>query len=100
MTENPSIIEDGKVNWKVFLDLQNKHEIGKPSQLAYQAAVDKLLKTGKLSTQAWTHYSITAGGGSLLRSPTEPVYFTSEDDAQQYSNLRWPGLEGNVHRIT
>ena len=100
MKENPSIIEGGKVNWKTFLDLQNKHQIGKPSQVAYQTAVDELLKAGKLRRQAWRSYTVTAGGGCILRSPTEPVYFTSEKDAERYSALRWPGLEGNVHRIT
>jgi hypothetical protein len=100
MIEKPSIIEDRNVNWKAFLELQNKHEVGKPSQTAYQTAVDELLKARKLSKNAWHNYTITAGGGCLLRSPTEPVYFTNEADAQQYSALRWPGLEGNVHRIT
>lgn len=100
MTENPSLKEDRKVNWKAFLELQNKHEVGKPSQKEYQNAVGLLLHLGFLSTEPLGNYTFSAGGGALLFSPTGPaVYFTGRTDAEEYSALRWPGLEENVHQI-
>jgi len=102
MTEKSSIIEDGKVDWKAFLELQNKHEIGKPSQVEYQKAVDELLQVGVFSTVSFGNYALSAGGGALLRSPTEPIYFTKRQYAEGYSALRWPQLDKkeNVHKIT
>jgi len=101
MSKQP-IIKYGKVNWKAFLELQNKHEIGKPSQVEYQEAVDELIQAGVFSTVELGNYVFSAGGGSLLRSPTEPIYFTRRQDAEEYSALRWPQLEKerNVHRIS
>ena len=96
-----SIIEGGKVNWKAFLELQNKHEIGKPSQVEYQKAVDELLQAGVFSGMSFGNYALSAGGAALLRSPTEPIYFTKRHDAEEYSALRWPQLEKekNVYKI-
>lgn len=94
MTEKPSIIENGKVDWKSFLELQNKHEVGTPSQTAYVKAVTELLKTGVFSTGRFGNYTCSAGGGALLITPMgPPIYFTRKSDAEEYSTLRWPQLE-------
>jgi hypothetical protein len=92
------LIENSKVNWNVFLELQSKHNVGEPSQVAYQNAVDELVKDGKLSENG--NYMLIANGPSILRSPTGPCfYFTERSDAETYSSLRWPGLKSNVHPI-
>jgi hypothetical protein len=100
--QKQSIIEDGKVNWKAFLELQNKHEVGKPSQVNYIKAATELLKADFFSTEPLGNYTCSAGGGALLLSSVGPaLYFTRKSDAEEYSALRWPQLEKeeNVHKI-
>jgi hypothetical protein len=88
MAESPLLIIDkGKVHWESFISLQSL-----PSQTAYKNVVDELLDMGILSRTAKGNFMTGLG---LLRSASEPLYFTRESDAARYAKLKWPKIKDN-----